>query len=295
MKLSVRGTPTTIVVDGQTWPVTFDHWGRFSARMNSKNDPDYARADKFTDLAEAIRTYLKNAELEREANRQERAAKKAKAETVPVVWALYKGEKVAVRGRSAKTTSYRNADKLLITRADGKKETVWEGNLTSLSSDVEALARIDAERDALSTEMTEHKNIGKLEDLNKELRLATLEISYNTLAADFTGTYGDLTVTASTPKAVEDRIVRLAISAQRPFMVEYEKGTHTIVDTVDADSNFYSYDLAWVTREDAERYVELSQREIALDKERRQYRESFNYEEELEIVRTALKVVNGEA
>jgi len=73
--------------------------------MNSKNDPDYARADKFTDLAEAIRTYLKNAELEREANRQERAAKKAKAETVPVVWALYKGEKVAVRGFVIKDVS----------------------------------------------------------------------------------------------------------------------------------------------------------------------------------------------
>jgi hypothetical protein len=298
MRHNILGLPETIEVDGHTYNVYY-RYNRFSANVSPG---DTVEAPTFEGLDVKIREYVARREAAAEVARQERAAKKGQPRkaAAPVVWALYgtNNERVKVRGVSGKSESWDR--KLLITRADGRKDTVPERMLSSTSSDVDTLAKLNAERKAISDKRSALKKANGLGDIFSTLNQGntrnggTIEILY----ADgvFSTIHAGFEATGATPDQVEYSIVRQAVAVQRPWNVNYEDGEYHISPTSEYEGRIASYDDDFfASREDAEQYINLSKQESALVKQIKEASADFSYDAELAKVTAALAVVNGEA
>lgn len=290
MKINVTGVPESIEVDGKTYPVSLGRWGGFVAYVKGES----VQASTLAELPERIQANVRADEIRLAEEREIRRIKREATKKVPVVWALYNGtEKVQVRGK-AKTGRFAYDTKLLITRADGSKETVSERSLSPITSDRDAIVALDAERKLVSDQLEEINRTNRLEEILKPLRFAPLDVTYRE-DGSFFATYGEFEATGKTTNEVEQNIIIAVVNSTRPFTTEYEEGEYRIVSTLEREDrrvNGYEHD-AFATREEAEQYIALNQQSSELAKRRGALRDTFDYEAELEKVRAALSVVNG--
>lgn len=279
MRLEITGVPETITVEGKTFVVRHGDTG-FWANVGGD---ETRTANTLMGLRTSVKSWMDNHKADLEWKREEARQRREELAEMPTIYAMHGSEKITVRGWSGRTKRYGDRE-LLVTMADGTKKSLPPRVLRPVGFDPTRIEALEAEKKAVTEELGELGRKSDVHTVFNRLRSETLVLKYDPASDSFTGTYGLFTVHKPSAREVRTRIETLIVAQEFPWTVSNDGTGTKVLPTRDLDQ-VTSYMDAWATREEAERFVVLSQRSSELWTEIRKAEPGFDYDAEVAKIR----------